>query len=278
MSLGRFRKDLLSIDSQIEKLQSREDSLGYGQKDFDHSELDQLLEDLTDYSYSTDDSALSNKLKSLQRDDDNYGYQERETLSEARARILRIVRVLETFGQKYLGDELSEISLKERLATPLKDIDQTGVKYSKKVFIVHGHDNAVVYRVKETLVKLGLSPIVLREQPNQGKTIIEKFETYTDVGFAVVLMTEDDMGGSLAEMENDQAKPRARQNVIMELGYFAALLSRSRICVLKSGSVEAPSDILGIVYTPIDAAEAWRLSLAQELKSAGYEVDLNRLV
>ena len=149
---------------------------------------------------------------------------------------------------------------------------------SDKVFVVHGHNNAVLFRVKETLTTLGLKPIVLREQANGGRTIIEKFEEYSDVGFAVVLMTADDMGGSLAEMNDDNAKPRARQNVVMELGYFAARLTRQRICVLKADRVEVPSDIFGLIYTPIDEAEAWRLALAQELNSAGYKVDLNKLI
>lgn len=146
------------------------------------------------------------------------------------------------------------------------------------MFVVHGHDDAVLYRVKETLTILGLKPIILRDQPNGGRTVIEKFEAYSDVGFAVVLMTADDIGGSLKEMEESNSSPRARQNVIMELGFFASKLGRRRVSVLKSPSVEAPSDIMGVVYTPIDDGEAWRLALARELLNVGYDVDVNKLI
>ena len=97
------------------------------------------------------------------------------------------------------------------------------------------------------LEKLGLQPIILHEQPNSGRTIIEKFETYSsDISFAIVLLTPDDIGGI---NENDQEQqPRARQNVIMELGYFMGRLGRTRVCALHKGGVELPSDYQGVVY------------------------------
>ncbi|MGR3519967.1 MAG: TIR domain-containing protein, partial [Roseovarius sp.] len=102
-------------------------------------------------------------------------------------------------------------------------------------------------------------------------------EKYSDVGFAVILMTGDDLGASLADAELQNFTTRARQNVILELGYFVAKLSRERTCVLKSEGVEAPSDIMGVVYTEIDRAGAWRITLGKELRACGYDVDLNKL-
>ncbi len=105
--------------------------------------------------------------------------------------------------------------------------------------------------------------------------IIEKFEDYADVGFAVVLLTPDDQGG-LAEAATDQLQPRARQNVIFELGYFIGRLSRARVCPLYVAGVEIPSDYSGVVFVPLDDAGMWRMQLAKELKAAGFDVDMNR--
>jgi predicted nucleotide-binding protein len=70
---------------------------------------------------------------------------------------------------------------------------------------------------------------------------------------------------------------RARQNVILELGYFIGKLGRSRVAVLLAPGTEQPSDILGIAYIPLDRDGAWRLLVGRELKAGGVEVDLNRL-
>jgi predicted nucleotide-binding protein len=104
---------------------------------------------------------------------------------------------------------------------------------SKKVFIVHGHDNEVKERTARFLENIGLQPIILHEQPSSGRTIIEKFETYSgDIVFAVVLLTPDDIGG--VANKPDACGPRARQNVILELGYFIGRLGRSRVCALHN--------------------------------------------
>lgn len=146
---------------------------------------------------------------------------------------------------------------------------------STKVFIVHGRDNEVKETVARFVEKLGLHPIILHEQPNGGKTIIEKFEEYSDVGFAIILMTPDDKGS----LVNDESmKNRARQNVIFEHGYFIGKLGRDRVVALVKGDLELPSDISGVLYLGIDNGGAWKLVLAKEIKSVGYNIDLNKLV
>lgn len=146
---------------------------------------------------------------------------------------------------------------------------------SNKVFIVHGHDEAALQGLARFVERLGLEAIVLKEQPNQGRTIIEKFEaSASSVGFAVILFTPDDVGTASSEL---QQSTRARQNVIFELGYFAGKLGRGRVCLLRKGDVEIPSDLVGIVYTTIDASDGWKLDLVRELKAAGLEVDANRV-
>jgi predicted nucleotide-binding protein len=144
-----------------------------------------------------------------------------------------------------------------------------------KVFIVHGHDDTLKLDVARTLEKLGLEAIILHEQANGGMTILEKFEEHSNVGFAVVLLTGDDEGKAKTEMD---LKIRARQNVVLELGYFIGKLGRKRICPLYSAGVELPSDVYGLVYVPIDKARAWQWALVAELKKAGYSVDPNPLL
>jgi hypothetical protein len=109
-----------------------------------------------------------------------------------------------------------------------------------RIFLVHGHDQAALQETARFLERLDQDILILREQPNQGRTIIEKFEEYADVGFAVVLLTPDDRGGT-ATQAYDAQRPRARQNVILELGYFLGRLGRKRVCALYRPGVEIPS-------------------------------------
>jgi predicted nucleotide-binding protein len=146
------------------------------------------------------------------------------------------------------------------------------------IFVVHGHDEEMKQHAARTVSTLGLKPIILHEQANAGKTIIEKFEQNADVSFAVVLLSPDDMAFP-ARGDHTSAKPRARQNVVLELGYFVGKLGRHRVFCLKRGEqLEVPSDFSGVVYTSYDAAGHWRLELARELKAAGYNVDANVLL
>jgi hypothetical protein len=146
----------------------------------------------------------------------------------------------------------------------------------RTVFVVHGHDEAAKEAVARFLEKLDLKPIILHEEPNRGRTIIEKFETHAEVDFAVVLLTPDDEGNSAGTPE--QRKPRARQNVILELGYFVGRIGRARVCALHKGGIELPSDLAGLVYIPMDDHQGWRLPLAREIRGAGIKLDLNRAV
>jgi len=140
---------------------------------------------------------------------------------------------------------------------------------SREVFVVHGHDEASKLHVARVLERLGLTAIVLHEQPDAGRTIIEKFEDHANVGYAVVLLTPDDESGSTR---------RARQNVILELGYFLGRLGRGKVRALYKPGVELPSDLHGWLYTLMDEGGAWKFKLGTELRTAGFDVDLNRLV
>lgn len=149
--------------------------------------------------------------------------------------------------------------------------------FGHKVFVVHGQNGATLHETARFLERLEQEVMILREQPNQGRTIIEKFEDYSDVGFAVVLLTPDDHGGEASKPHSEQ-KPRARQNVIFELGYFIGQLGRKRVCALYAPGVEIPSDYSGVFYIELDKGGGWKISLAKEMKAAGLPVDLNKAV
>jgi predicted nucleotide-binding protein len=161
---------------------------------------------------------------------------------------------------------------------PAKNSEEKYVNADRKktIFLVHGRAEAVQQTVARFLERLALNVIILSERPSKGRTIIEKFEQHSDVGFAVALLTPDDVGG-LAD-DPSKLKPRARQNVILELGYFIGKLGRSNVCALYINGVELPSDLHGIGYVSFDAGGGWRLKLATEMKAAGMDVDLNKAV
>ena len=142
----------------------------------------------------------------------------------------------------------------------------------KHAFIVHGHDDQMKIQVARLLEQQGIEAIILHEQPNAGKTIIEKIEHYSDVGAAVILFTPDDTGK--ANKQTDY-KPRARQNVVFEAGYFMGYLGRDKIIpVVTDSSIELPSDLQGVVYT---SSDMWQFKVIQELKAIGFDVDMNKV-
>ena len=144
------------------------------------------------------------------------------------------------------------------------------------IFIVHGHDEAAKEKVAGFIRALGLNPVILHEKPNKGRTVIEKFEDYANVGFAVVLLTPDDVGAAFSDKDN--LCKRARQNVVFELGFFLGKLGRERVCALHKRDVEIFSDYSGVLFVPMDENDGWKLKLAKEIKAAGIPVDLNKAI
>lgn len=175
-------------------------------------------------------------------------------------------QVLVPFARDYIDFVKRSLNVEEAVKLPVK----TGPA-PRKVFVVHGHEDGAREAVARFLEKLGFEAIILMEQANQGRTIIEKFEAHGDVGFAVVLLTPDDEGYA----KGKPPQPRARQNVIFELGYFVGRLGRSRIMALIQGELEIPSDFQGVVHEPYSSGGAWRQALSRELKAAGFDIDWN---
>lgn len=180
-------------------------------------------------------------------------------------------------GLKSILERLPLFPLDQSMATPAITQTTRVNHATKKVFVVHGHDDGRKETVARFLTKLGLEPVILHEHANEGKTIIEKFEKHSaDVGFAVVILTPDDVGGPRKTEEDaqQQFQSRARQNVILELGYFLGALGRNKVCALYVHGIENPSDMNGVLYVAFDDGD-WRLKLAKEIRAAGIPVDLN---
>ena len=143
-----------------------------------------------------------------------------------------------------------------------------------RVFLVHGHDNEAKESVARFIERLGLEAVILHEQANRGRTIIEKLEHHVEACFVVVLLTPDDVGASRKDANSLQ--PRSRQNVIFELGLFIGKLGRSNVCALQKGVLELPSDYHGVLPVLMDEGGGWKAQLAEELKQAGCAININR--
>lgn len=182
------------------------------------------------------------------------------------------IRHLESVKERLpLFDEVTpEPPAKARRPAPSLDEVDT-------IFVVHGHSNELKQEVLRFLDQVtNLTAIVLHEQANAGRTIIEKFEEYAaEAAFAVVLVTSDDEGRAKG---GEDLKPRARQNVVFELGFFFGELGRSRVAALFEPGTELPSDMSGVLYTALDQRGAWKMELAREMRAAGLPVDLNKVL
>lgn len=182
-----------------------------------------------------------------------------------------------------LADTAEKLEILEQLSSPVQAFDPSAdfgpamkaqpdeLGAPVRIFVVHGHHEALKYQTVRLLEKAlpNAEVIILHEVPNEGDTIIEKLERFSDVAFAVVLVTGDDA----VTLLNGAEEKRARQNVVLELGWFLGRLGRKRVCALLEGGVQTPSDYAGVAYTALDAAGAWRSELLRELNAAGLTPD-----
>ena len=164
---------------------------------------------------------------------------------------------------------LEEMEDEDERTSSSQPVAKTGKTNS--VFIVHGHDGELKQSVARIVEKQGIEAIILSEQANKGRTIIEKFEAYSDVGGAICLFTADDLGKAQKAVSDNF---RARQNVVLETGYFMGKLGRDHVVILADEGIEMPSDLSGVVYTN---TSSWQIEVLKELKAMGYTVDFNKL-
>ncbi len=183
-------------------------------------------------------------------------------LSEAKFMLNSLIERINDFWPQ--NQELSTLDRSS------KEVDRRSIS----IFVVHGHDKEAKETVARFLQKHQLNVIILHERASKGRTIIEKIEENDDVGYAVVLLTPDDIGAPSDQPKN--LRSRARQNVIFEFGYFISKLGRENVCALVVDDIEKPSDYDGVVYIRMDKADGWKLELMRELKSAGIDIDANK--
>jgi predicted nucleotide-binding protein len=162
-----------------------------------------------------------------------------------------------------------------------KVLPTTTAATPQAIFVVHGHDSSSREQLELVLHKLGLQPFVLQNTDGGGLTIIESLEKMIGKNaasaFGIVLMTPDDVGYSKSQGDTE-AKPRARQNVILEMGMLLASLTRDRVAILQKGFVEHPSDVNGIIYIPFNEHVKEAVpKLASRLQSAGITITANQI-
>lgn len=171
--------------------------------------------------------------------------------------------------QSYLSTKLTEYRQKAVLTERKKALN-TNIKNSKDVFIIHGHNEAKLLELEKLLKdEFGLNPIILKDKPNQGLTIIDKFEKYAlQCSYAFALFTPDD----IVTTPNGRQYFQARPNVIFELGWFYANLGRAKVCILEQASEKSEifSDLQGIMRIQFNnnISESV-LSIRRELESVG---------
>jgi len=182
-----------------------------------------------------------------------------------------LVKALKTLRATLTDDIFGE--LKQEKST------SKSAALSNKVFVVHGHDQTLKTDVERFLHEVGLIPVVLHREADEGATIIEKFEKHSDVGFAFILLTPDEISYTVDQIDKSDSDKntelRARPNVIFEFGYFVGKLGRSRVCCLHKGDVVVPSDLNGLIYKKVEGSiESQAYAIIKELKVAGYKISM----
>jgi predicted nucleotide-binding protein len=149
----------------------------------------------------------------------------------------------------------------------------------KRIFVISGSDVELKQSITTALSKLGLVPVVMREQPSQGRKLVERYADYSDIGFAIVLLSPDDF----AYEKNESPTKRylqPHQDVIFALGFFLGKLTKENVIsfYIECSNFKAPTDFEGIKSIAFDDRDSWKLALIRELTAAGYTVDADRIL
>lgn len=177
------------------------------------------------------------------------------------------IRDLETTVNE-LKDYMEELNDENAISEKSNEILQV----NNRIFIVHGHNGELKQSIARMIEKMDIEPIILSDKANKGRTIIEKFEDYSDVKAAIVLLTGDD---GIRGEESSKEKLRPRQNVILEAGYFMGKLGRENVIFVAERDIELPSDLQGVIYVSTDN---WEKTLCRELKQLHFCINLNKLI
>jgi predicted nucleotide-binding protein len=177
----------------------------------------------------------------------------------------------------YLCTEKFLSSTEKNMAPIQQTVSGSDVR--RRVFVVCGTDGVMKKAVTNALIKLWLVPVVLCEEPSQGRTIVERFQDYADIGFAVVLLSPDE-SVFLKDEPVTKRKLRPRQDVVFNLGFLLGKLGRSNVLVFQKEchNFEGPTDFEGMKVTAFDDRDSWKLALIRELTNCGYNVDADRIL
>jgi predicted nucleotide-binding protein len=238
----------------------------------DYSKWDSFNVELLKQSFNTDEIAKEYSywgVAALALREPSLGEKIADTYKDIDKKIHRLDSISERLELIPLDETLKDIGQHSKESFDLK------TSKSNKVFVVHGKDEISKTNLEVFLHEIGLEPVVLHRQADEGMTIIEKFEKHSDVGYAFILLTPDEVAYLASEdtlSDDDRNKEyRARPNVIFEFGYFIGKLGRSRVCCLHTGHTTLPSDVSGIVYKRFEkSVEEIAYSIIKDLKASGY--------
>jgi len=240
----------------------------------DYSKWDSFNVELLKQSFNTDEIAKEYSywgVAALALREPSLGEKIADTYKDIDRKIHRLDSISERLELIPLDETLKDIGQYSKESFDLK------VSKSNKVFVVHGRDEISKTNLEVFLHEIGLEPVVLHRQADEGMTIIEKFEKHSDVGYAFILLTPDEVAYLASEdslPDDDRNKEhRARPNVIFEFGYFIGKLGRSRVCCLHTGHTTLPSDVSGMVYKRFEKSiEEIAYSIIKDLKASGYTI------
>jgi len=154
----------------------------------------------------------------------------------------------------------------------------------RKVFVIHGRNDAARRGLFEFLRSVGLSPIEWSEALGMAGEASPYIGDVLDAAFGaaqavVVLETPDDIAylhPSLTDPDDPecQPQPQPRPNVLFEAG-MAMGRDPKRTVIVELGQIRVFSDIHGRHVVRLDNSVAKRQDLAQRLQKAGCSVNLS---
>jgi predicted nucleotide-binding protein len=278
LSVEQMKAALARLDKRLEEAQAFSPEEIRERSDPKIRTLENAIDDFLTKTFGKDSAEYKRYASAKSIDTAGYNFSRGIPHSEVIAGLLlgkaRAIGILESIKKTFLEEIELTGGANMLAAQPAATVQS--VATAREIFVVHGTDLGTKEAVARCLQKLELTPVVLHEQANKGRTIHQKFRDHSAVRYAVVLFTDDDIGGPKDSAQPQ--KPRPRQNVVYELGFFSAKLGDSHVCVLYSEGVEMPSDLSGVLYIPLDTAGSWRFQLAKELKGVGVDVDMNKLI
>lgn len=225
------------------------------------------------YLYYVDGSASADSIRECLKDyvrfyeDEDFGEGDKglflcSSVDEKLFRDLKKVKI----EDEQIRNSIKPIVLERTVGKATGEEPSRTIKEKQKVFIVHGRDRLPALELKVLIEdKYPIRAILLEKEAHAGKTLPEKLEEYSDVDYAFITLTPDDLGA----LKGEPLRERGRQNVIFEWGLFQGKIKRKNMCILIKGDIEIPSDLIGIMhYRFRDSVDECFLGIDTELRKA----------